>query len=1306
LSQIENVYPLSPMQQGMLFHTLYAPESGVYFEQMTCELAGELDLTAFERAWRRVAERHAVLRTAFDWQSLDEPVQVVLAGVDLPLAIEDWRGVDPAERDARLDALLAEDRERGFDLASAPLVRLRLLHLGERLNRFVWSHHHLLLDGWSMPILFREFFVFYRAARRGEEVELPVPRPYADYVAWLVEQDRKGAEDFWRHELAGFTAPTPLGFSRRLEPLPRKLYDQRKTAISEAATAALEGLARRAGLTPSTMLQTAWALLLGRWSGEHDVLFGVVVAGRPAELAGVESMVGLFLNTLPVRLRLVPGRPFDETAAELQGRLLELRAHEASSLADVQGWSEVPRGRPLFESIVVFENYPVDDAGAAGADGLGLELSGYRAIEQTSLPLTLHGQPGGARLGLAIKYDARRFTAEAVDEILAQLAAVLETAAGDPERRLGDFSLVTPRARTILPDPAAVLPVPSYDLLPSRFLEMAAARPERPAVEEEGRVVTYRELRARALAVAADLRAEGLAPGEAVALSGPRSADLVAGALGIVLAGGVLVPIDPALPAERRRRLRELAGARRRLDSASAAGAAAADLPAVCGDDPAYVFFTSGSTGKPKPVLGRHRGLAHFLAWQRARFGVGPGERFAQLTGLSFDVLMRDVFLPLTSGATLCLPPPGTTAASPGLPEWLAARRVTGLHAVPSVARAWLTGAPREVDLSALRYLFFAGEPLADDLVERLRRTFAVAGEIVNLYGPTETTLAKCFFPVPDPPEPGIQPLGRPLPETQALILSGDRLHGLGEPGEIVIRTPFRSLGFLGGDSSGDRFAANPFRDDPDDLLYRTGDLGVLREDGLLEFRGRLDEQVKIRGARVEPKEVEAALRTHPDVGDVAVVARDDGPGGEKWLVAYVVPAIGEPEPSARELGLHARESLPATAVPSAFVVLGALPLTPNGKLDRAALPAPSTSRPELAEPYQPARDPLELRLVHVWEEILGIAPVGVRDDFFDLGGHSLLVAPLVGRIERDLGHSISLASLFEAPTVETQALQLRRSEPGIRRRDVVVALQPRGEATPFFCAHPLGGSPLCYQDLARRLGPERPFYGFDALHLVGTDVRYRSLEEMAAVYAGALREVHPGGGYCLGGWSFGGMVAFAVAQALRRQGAEVALLAVIDTFLVGAGEAADLEIDQAVILKELLGSSIERTTEELRAMEEEEQLRYVVELGRSSGALPRDFDLDDARAILSVVRMNGDLVKRYRPPRYPGRLTLVLSQERADDEREPLVERWGELAASLDVRVVPGTHRNLVAEPWVDGLAESLREALDRAVATAEVEG
>ncbi len=644
---------------------------------------------------------------------------------------------------------------------------------------------------------------------------------------------------------------------------------------------------------------------------------------------------------------------------------------------------------------------------------------------------------------------------------------------------LSTYTLITPEAEAFLPNPRTPLLAPHYDPVTTMVHDWVIRAPQQPALCQGDQVWSYERLYTRAQHLARLLVADGVTPGDVVAVSGYRSAGLVASMLAVFMSGGVLLPIDPNLPGARKQLMWQEAkgqylvevgnagldgiltspeAAQRRLrvdpNTGTPIGAmtdAAAAVPVLKGDNAAYIFFTSGTTGMPKGVLGNHKGLSHFLTWQRDTFDIRPGDRASQLTALSFDVVLRDIFVALVSGATLCLPE--AELSTHAVLAWLEQARISVLHTVPTLMQAWLARTPETATLRQLRWVFLAGEPLPDTLVQHWRATFPQAGELINLYGPTETTLAKCCYRVPDPPTPGIQPVGQALPDTQALVMSrAGHLCGIGEAGEIVLRTPFRTDGYLqeaNGDSQA--FQVNPFRQDANDMLYHTGDRGRYRPDGSLDILGRMDRQVKIRGIRVEPEEVTAHMLQHPGVR-MGVVTVHQSPQDHPALVAYVVEAPGERITLPR-LHEHLRQHLPTALLPAACVVMEQLPLPPHGKVDLAALPAPEWNQDQRDTAYVAPQTPLERRLAELWSEVLGldVERVGTHDDFFALGGHSLLAVQIAARLRETAGIDFPLPLLFETPTIAALASSLEQTPPDdLQNQPAPIRPVPRTEPLPL----------------------------------------------------------------------------------------------------------------------------------------------------------------------------------------------------------------------------------------------------------------
>jgi amino acid adenylation domain-containing protein len=1054
--------PLSFAQERLWFIACLAPQSAAYNMPSALRLCGHLNIPALACALGEVVRRHEVLRTTFQ-AAAGRPAQRIAPPAPVPLPLIELSGLPPGMRAAEARRLATEDALHPFDLQRGPLLRLALARLGPEEHLALLNLHHIVSDGWSTGLLVQELTALYAAFQQGRPSPLPeLPVQYADFAAW--QRQRLSGETleaqlaWWRDGLGDEPPPLELPTDR---PLPA-VQSYRGGSVSLLLPAPLAGelnaLGRRQGATLFMVLLAAWQALLGRYSGQEDLAVGAPVAGR--DHRETEGLIGLFLNTLVLRadLRGTPG--FRELLARVRETALGAYSHREvpfeKLVEELRPRRDLAR-HPFVDVLLNVVNTPPVHAGIPG-----LEILSEPVTEPSSkFALTLYAFEGAAGLHFNLVYQAALFDPARAASILDQLAGLLEQVAAEPERPIGSYSLVTQAARALLPDPALPMTAPHHDTVPALVEAWAHRAPEAPAVRQGGRDRSYAELAAAAVALARRLAQRTERRNNVVAVSGPPSFGLIAAMLAVLRSGATMLTIDPSLPPARQRRMvqeaaarcwlqveepvagaaprRELdglavlsvdAGSGRLVGAASEAGGEAVPPPPLPEPgEPAYIFFTSGTTGTPKGVLGRHLGLGHFLAWQREAFAVGPGDRCAQLTALSFDVLLRDVFLAITSGATLCLPDAARPPAVQVLP-WLEREGITILHTLPAVAQSWIGSVEKPLPLPVLRCVFFAGEPLTGALVRRWRQTFPGDTQLVNLYGPTETTLAKCCFVVPAEPGPGVQPVGYPLPETQALVLGPeDRLCGISEAGEIVLRTPFRTLGYLNApEEDRSRFVANPFRDDPADLLYRTGDRGRYRPDSSLEILGRLDDQVKVRGVRVEPGEIEVALVRHPAVAAAAVVARADRTG-EKELIAYVARAEGH-TPAAGALREHLRQELPEPMLPAAFVVLDALPRTATGKIDRRALPAPEAAAPR--EEHTAPRTALERAVAEIWQDALRRDHVGLHDNFFDLGGHSLLLVEVHARLSRLVTGELPLVELFRHPTVSSLARFLEgRTEAG-----------------------------------------------------------------------------------------------------------------------------------------------------------------------------------------------------------------------------------------------------------------------------------
>ncbi len=1040
MKNVQDIYPLSPLQKGLLFHALFDSRAGAYVERVSWSMRGEFDVDVFRSAWENVVRNQPILRTAFLSEGLDEPLQVVRQHVELPWELFDWRGLDAAEQSARFDALLDEERRRGFTPSEAPLMRLKLVCLAPGHYRFLWSYHHLLLDGWSIPLVLREVAEGYETLRRGYPPPRAGSRPYRDYIAWLQRQDMRRAETYWREALKGFTTPTQLGVggpATRETFAPEERYPTSYVDLSDETFGALQALVRQHQLTLNPLVQGAWALLLSRYSGEEDVLFGSVVSGRPSDLPGAESMVGLFINTLPLRVSAPPEASLLGWLQQLQRQQVEMRRFEYSPLTEVQRWSPVRPGQPLFESIAVFRNLPVDESLRQQGEGLRIDDLEHHDMA-TGHPLTMGIVPEKS-LRLQLTYDRERYDEATIRRMLGHMTQLLESIVADPHQSLKSLPMLTAAELGQL---AAwndtTRDYPHAGLAHERFARRAAEQPGQVAVSDATSSFTYGELDASADRLAHLLVERGVRPGSRVGVLLGRTAESVVALLAIWKAGGVYLPLDPTHPAARLSfvlgdALPEVLITRGGLpEGVEAGGAQLIDLDAerellaaqphgavgVAADERgvAYVIYTSGSTGEPKGVEVEHRQLLNTLDSTQELFRFTERDVVPCIASMTFDISLFELLCPLLEGGRVLLVDAQRALEAEEVEALLS--QVTFWHSTPGLMRRMLevAGGGGAAGYPQVRALFVGGDAVAPELVRGMRETFPHSEVFVG-YGPTEAAIVCALHRVADDEEVAHQLVGRPLGNVRLRLLdAAGREVPAGIVGEIYIGGAGVARGYL----NREELTRERFVTLGGERYYKSGDLGRWLSTGVIEFAGRADEQVKVRGYRVETGEVEAALASHAGVKQAVVVARADA-SGERRLVAYYVAAEGTEAPAVSELREHARRLLPDYMVPSVFVPLDALPLTQNGKVDHKALPAPEGAGASEAE-YVAPRTATEEMLAGLWSDLLGVGRIGVADNFFELGGHSLLATQLMSRVREAFSVEVALRELFEQPTVERLA--------------------------------------------------------------------------------------------------------------------------------------------------------------------------------------------------------------------------------------------------------------------------------------------
>ncbi|MDM3885477.1 amino acid adenylation domain-containing protein [Pseudomonas sp. BCRC 81390] len=1184
MEQIADLYPLSPMQQGMLFYTLQGPEAGLYINQTAVSVAG-LDIDRFADAWRQVIARHDILRTAF-WSDpqLHEPMQLVLHDVALPLQVLDWRQRDCAPQ--ALKALAAEDAARGFQLASAPLMRLTLVRLEDGGVHLIWTRHHILMDGWSDSRLLGEVLQTYH----GQAPERPVVQ-FGNYIRWLGAQPQAQLERFWSATLGGLETPTLLTGSVLPRPAPEldghaALY----LRWDRPRTRRLREQAQRLRVTPNTLIQAAWLLVLQRYTGQSTVCFGATVAGRPPSLAGADEMLGLFINTLPVVQTPEPGQRVETWLQQLQAYNIEMRDHEHAALANVQRWAGRP-GQALFDSIVVFENFPVDQRLAENSSD-SLQFGDVSARGVTNYAMDLCVELGNTLL-VEFMYLRSCFSEAATEALRGSFECLLHALLDDPQATLGSLNMLTPAQLQQAATRNRLAGSPQREpLLAEQIARHAMDCPDAVAVVCAGQQLTYRELEQRANRLAHRLIAVGARPEATVGIALERSVDVIVAFLAVMKTGAAYVPLDIDYPQERLQWIVADAGMHALITTrglrprfAQVQCCVELDTQVLDGlpltppqvnlqrDNLAYLIYTSGSTGKPKGVAVSHEQIRMHCQAIASLYDMDRTTRELLFMSFAFDGAQERWLSTLSSGGCLVVRENRLWTAEE---TWqvLHQQRID-IACFPPAYLQQLAEFAESQDQAAppVRVYCFGGDAVPNALFEQVKRSLRPQW-LTNGYGPTETVVTPLLWKASREQacEAVFAPIGAGVGERTLYVLD-PHLNPLpdGVAGELYIGGEGVARGYHQRPSlTAERFVADPSGHGL--RLYRTGDRVRRRSDGVIDFIGRMDNQLKVRGFRIEPGEIEARLRDLSEVRDAVVVARDTATG--KQLIGYVVTR--DQHGCAQALREALAAELPDYMVPAQLVLMPALPLTPNGKVDRNALPAPEFAgqRVQVAP-----RNAIERALADIWQQVLDVPSVGVEDNFFELGGDSLRVLKMLSQVRacEALPIELKLRDVIARPTIA----ELSGYADKEASLDPLLLLNSRvADATPLFCLHAGFGTVFDYEPLARRLDGRCAVYGIQCRMLLEYAWEDDSLQAMAIDYAQYIRQKQPQGPYQLLGWSLGGALAVLVAHELESQGQQVAMLSLVDSFIPQPGQVApdaDWRDDLRGFLEVMLGADRQR---------------------------------------------------------------------------------------------------------------------------------
>lgn len=1363
------VFPASFAQARLWFLDRLFPGNPFYNVSAALTLTGSLNKAALEQTFNEIVRRHEALRTTF--RMLEEQlVQVIAPSLTIPLPVVDLRSLPATEQEAEIRRIATEARSHPFNLSSEPLLRVMLLQLDSSEHILLLNLHHIICDGWSIGVLIRELGTLYTAFANNQRSPLPdLPIQYADFAHWqrewlqgeVLETQRR----YWKQQLDNLpllnlptdyprpATPTYRGATQFLE-LPKSLSEQ------------LEALSQRQGVTLFMTLLAAFQTLLYRYTQQEDIIVGSAIANRNRH--EIEGLIGFFVNSLVLRTDLSGNPTFVELLDRVREVALGAYAHQDLPFEKLVEELHPERNlshHPLFQVVFSLQNTPIE---ALALPGLSLSpLNFDRPSAKFDLEVHLWESPEGLR-GQVI-YSSDLWDDTTITRMLGHFQMLLQGIIVNPQQCLCELPILTQAEQHQLLVDFNPNSSPIKSCFHQLFEQQVEQTPDAIALVFEDEQLTYRELNNRSNQLAHHLQQLGVEPDVLVGICLERSVEMMVGLLGILKAGGAYIPFDPTYPQQRLNFMLEdsqvsillthsllaplfkeawgeqttCSGQPHQssvicLDKEANAIKKESQnnaINSVTPDNLAYVIYTSGSTGKPKGVLIEHRGLSNLCQAQIQVFNLQPGSRILQFASLSFDASIFEIVMALATGSTLYLAQKESLLPGQNLIHLLREQAITHVTLPPSVLAVLAAS-----QLPALQTIISAGEACSMDIVKR----WASNLNFFNAYGPTEATVWSTVAEWTDDSEKLL--IGRPITNTQVYILDSHlKPVPIGIPGELYIGGEGVARGYLNQpELTAVAFIDNPFvnrRLSSSERLYKTGDLARYQPNGNIEFLGRIDAQVKIRGFRIELGEIEARLKQHPAVKEAVVMAKEDV-SGNKRLVTYIVPnqehIVPNQEPLMRVgaqgfaplLRCFLKEKLPEYMIPSAFLMLDTLPLLPNGKVDRHTLKVLDVDKTELTKTYIAPRTSIEEVIAKIWTQLLNNERVGIQDNFFELGGDSLLAVRLMAQIHQQFEREIPLSTLFLNPTVEGLANTLaQQSDSG--SWSPLVPIQPSGSKPPFFCIHPILGVVFPYYQLAYALGFDQPFYGLQPLGLDGEQAPFTRIEDMAAHYIEALRQVQPSGPYFLGGWSFGGLVAFEMAQQLLRAGHQVALLAIFDTlapipgnlpslgdslkfmFTAGARYIWSFLLDYFYLITTPTKPQFNHSpfhfaniNKLLHGLRNKQFWQSILGEAVLANALPQPSRKQilselNIRPMLRIYQANNQATLSYVPQVYPNSITLLKTSVQSSKVHENSSLGWSQLTEGrVEIHQVPGNHLTMLRKPHVKVLVDQLKVCIERAQA------
>ena len=1307
--QLSHTYLLTSLQKGLLFQTISNPNSEAYIVQFHWKLASSLHLPTLKQAFQLLIDRHDILRTRFVWKNVREPLQMVEKRAELLWQTYDWQVFSTDDQPKRLKDFLSMDRQAGFSLNEAPLLRATLIQTGLNDRCIVLTSHHILLDGWSMSLLLGELGVIYQSLVQPSAIELLAPPSYANYIHWLHNQNLEAAEIFWRNYLKDITNPGLLSHTAVFKPsCPQELYqhDSKTVSLSLALSHELRQFLKAHRFTLSSFFYGIWGLLLHRYTQCDDVLFGTTVSLRPAAIPDAERMLGLMVNTLPFRMMFQAHCPVLDYLAEIQTNSLELLDYGYAPLTRIQTWGWPGTStHELFDTLVVVENYPISTIVS-----LDLQFHDITIVDPTHYPLTLAIIPDD-QISLKFAYNTNRIEPEMLHRLIGHIQVLIKEFLHKPYQSIHALHLLSPQEyqQTIVDwNPTPLLSDIQHSSIPALFEQQVMKTPDRLALVFESQSLTYLELNNQANQFAHFLTKQGIKPENLVGLYIERSVEMIVSILAILKVGAAYVPLDPAYPIARieyilkdcatsfivthtalsqnidrfgheKIKIIYLDGNRECIGQEPIT-----NLSDIAADNLAYVIYTSGSTGNPKGTLIEHQNVTRLFKATESLFHFNEHDCWTLFHSFNFDFSVWEIFGALFYGGKLIIVPSQIQKTLEDFYELISEQNVTVLNMTPGVFYKLITLDQRHLKKLALRYVIFGGEALSVKPLEAWFNTHGYESpQLINMYGITETTVFVTNYFIHKNVANNLPyyAIGKPFTDRFVYVLD-----------KYLKPLPINIVGelFVGGglarsylnrdELTAQKFIADPLSKNNASRLYRSGDLVKWLTDGNLEYVGRMDDQIKIRGFRVELGEVQAKIEEHPDVKQAAVIVAENDIS-QKFIAAYVVKKDNS-FLDAVVLRDYLVKLLPHYMVPATFIFLEEIPLTLNGKLDKNALPDPNKGARIQCE-YLPPSSSAEITIVHIWSKALGFGRISINDNFFDLGGDSFSVLEVISLVHVEFDVDVSLQDFLQNPTVfglAERVTQLQREKNAFVLAtqtnlesyflSCLIPLQPNGTKRPLFLIHPVGGTVFWYIPLVKYLDPDQPLYAIQDPGVEMDNIRFDSIEEMATFYLEAIRSIQPEGPYLLGGASGGAIISVEMVRQLEQTHEEAAFIALLDGW--------------APFPEKL-----------------QNQAFFEANMRRQYHKMHNKFlskGIKRAESLLALQWQRSQLIANYQVPVLNHKLTLFKAMETADvfQSIEARLNHWENYSTQgVALHRVPGNHETIFEEPQVKVLAHQINQCL-----------